>query len=158
MSHARSYGKLIHPIVCRRKARFRSEHTCFMQNRHQLEMICECIAKSYFSTPVRGRLPNEMTALFDSSGEHFIVKESIRNGINWKGYDIADPYLQAKNELEFNPELSGIRAIHHGYPPILDDWPGTHWGLEPYDPHHCDHDFRYSTLFRAPVGPDPPRV
>ena len=259
----RNYGQLIHRLASSRKAPFPSEFTSFMRNRPQLEMICECISKSFFPTPVRiavigcnvgaevfslkwllservgipvdivgfdtseevlgvcregqfsymdpvlDRLSmSDMTGLFDSSGEHVIVKESIRNGIVWKRCDLGDPNLFAEigpqhvviannalihmsddhakmglhtmagilenggylcvsgvnldvkartlQGLGFNPEVSGIRAIHHGYPPMLDEWPVNYWGLEPYDPHHWDHDFRYATLFRSSVGLDLP--
>lgn len=51
--------------------------------------------------------------------------------------------------LKLQPIKRRIREIHHGYLPILSDWPCEYWGLEPYDASHPDHDYRYVSLFRV---------
>ncbi len=64
-------------------------------------------------------------------------------------------------ELNLQPVTRDIRLIHHAFPRRLKQWPWKYYGLEPYDPGHPDHDYRYATVFRvpprpAPDGPTPP--
>ncbi len=53
-------------------------------------------------------------------------------------------------ELKLEPVTRETRNIHNAFPRRLQDWPWNYYGLEPYDPRHPDHDYRYTTIFRVP--------
>lgn len=64
------------------------------------------------------------------------------------GVDL-DLRVRVARTLKLQPITSRIEEIHHGYSPILDAWPCSYYGLEQYDAHHPDHDYRYSMLYRV---------